>query len=173
MANLNVKSGDKVVVIAGKDKGKVSTVVTCFPKEGRVVVKDVNVVTKHNKPKSAQDKGGITKLEAKIDVSNVQIVCPACNKATRVAHEVVDGKNVRVCKHCHASLDSAKKVKKAAKSDDKKTSKEEVKQEPATKAAPVKKATAKTAEKTNTKVKQTAAKTVTKTTQRKTVAGGK
>ena len=115
MANLNIKTGDKVVVIAGKDKGKVSTVVASFPKENRVTVKDVNVVTKHNKPRSAQDKGGIVKVEGKIDASNVQLVCPVCGKATRVAHKEVDGKNVRVCKKCAAVIDSAKKsAKKAA-----------------------------------------------------------
>lgn len=145
MANLNIKSGDKVVVIAGKDKGKVSTVVASFPKAGKVTVKDVNVVTKHNKPKSAQDKGGIAKVEAKIDVSNVQLICPVCGKATRVAHKEVDGKNVRVCKKCQAVIDGSKKAAKKA-------AKEEVKTE--------EKAPAKT---TKSTTKTTAAKKTTKT----------
>ena len=114
MANMNIKKGDTVVVIAGKDSGKVAEVLACYPKDNRVTVKGVNVVTKHNKPRSAQDKGGITKVEGKIDVSNVQLVCPVCGKATRVAHKEVEGKNVRVCKKCGATMDGAKKAAKAA-----------------------------------------------------------
>ena len=89
-----------------------------YPKENRVVVEGVNIVTKAKKPKSAQDKGGIIKEEAPIDASNVMVICPACGKATRVAHSVVDGKKVRTCKKCGASLDAvkAKKVAKKEKS---------------------------------------------------------
>lgn len=168
MANLNIKTGDKVVVIAGKDKGKVSTVLASFPKENKVTVKGVNVVTKHKKPKSAQDKGGITKLEAKIDASNVQVVCPICNKATRVAHKVVDGKNVRICKHCQAVLDTAKKAKKekVVKGAEEKPAKTEKTTET------VKKSPAKTTS-TKTNTKTSAPKTVTKSTKTKTAEGSK
>ena len=120
MANMNIKKGDTVVVIAGKDSGKVAEVLACYPKDNRVTVKGVNVVTKHNKPRSAQDKGGIAKVEGKIDASNVQLVCPVCGKATRVAHKEVDGKNVRVCKKCNAAIDGAKKATKStAKTEEK------------------------------------------------------
>lgn len=120
MANMNIKKGDTVVVIAGKDSGKVAEVLACYPKDNRVTVKGVNVVTKHNKPRSAQDKGGIAKVEGKIDASNVQLVCPVCGKATRVAHKEVDGKNVRVCKKCNATIDGAKKATKStAKTEEK------------------------------------------------------
>ena len=141
MANMNIKKGDTVVVIAGKDKGKVSSVIAAFPKANKVTVKDVNVVTKHNKPKSAQDKGGIAKIEAKIEVSNVQIICPVCGKATRVAHKEVDGKNVRICKKCNANLDTAKKAsKKVAEKPAEKTATK------STKESSAKKSTTKTAE---------------------------
>ena len=123
MANMNIKKGDTVVVIAGKDSGKVAEVLACYPKDNRVTVKGINVVTKHNKPRSAQDKGGIAKVEGKIDVSNVQLVCPVCGKATRVAHKEVDGKNVRVCKKCGANMDTVKKAAKAAKSEEKSSTK--------------------------------------------------
>lgn len=150
MANMNIKKGDTVVVIAGKDKGKVSSVIAAFPKENKVTVKDVNVVTKHNKPKSAQDKGGIAKIEAKIEVSNVQIICPVCGKATRVAHKVVDGKNVRICKKCNANLDTAKKAsKKVAEKPAEKAEKPAAKKSTATKStkeSSAKKSTTKTAE---------------------------
>ena len=141
MANMNIKKGDTVVVIAGKDSGKVAEVLACYPKDNRVTVKGVNVVTKHNKPRSAQDKGGIVKVEGKIDASNVQLVCPVCGKATRVAHKEVDGKNVRVCKKCNATIDGAKKATKST-----------VKTE-------------KTEEKAAPKAKTTSAKSTTKTTK--------
>ena len=110
MAKLNIKKGDTVVVIAGKDNGKVAEVLECFPAENKVTVKGINIVVKHNKPRSAQDKGGIVKFEGKIPASNVQVVCAACNKATRVAIKVENGEKVRVCKKCGAVLDTAKKA---------------------------------------------------------------
>ncbi len=118
---LNVKKGDTVVVIAGKDKGKTGKVLAAMPANNSVVVAGVNIVAKHQKPKSAQDKGGIIKRENKIDASNVQIVCPSCNKATRVAHSEKDGKKERICKKCGASLDVV--AKKATKTETAKTTK--------------------------------------------------
>ena len=116
---LNVKKGDNVVVLAGKDKGKTGKVVSANPSKNTVVVEGVNVITKHNKPRSAQDKGGIVKENGNIDVSNVQIICPVCGKATRVAHAEEDGKKIRVCKKCGKSLDvkvkPEKKTRKSAK----------------------------------------------------------
>lgn len=115
--SLTVKKGDTVVVIAGKDKNKTGKVLEVSPKDGKVLVENVNIVTKHNKPRSQQDKGGIVKKPAAIEVSNVMVICPACGKATRVAHTEVEGKKVRACKKCGASLDKefAKAVKKSAK----------------------------------------------------------
>lgn len=149
MANMNIKKGDTVVVIAGKDSGKVAEVLACYPKDNRVTVKGVNVVTKHNKPRSAQDKGGIVKVEGKIDASNVQLVCPVCGKATRVAHKEVDGKNVRVCKKCAAIIDGAKKATKSTAKTEKVEKTEE-------KAAPKAKSTS---------AKSTTTKSTTKTTK--------
>ena len=114
---LNVKTGDNVVVIAGKDKGKTGKVIAAYPSAGRVKVENVNVVSRHRKPRSAQVPGGIFKEPAAIDVSNVQIICSACNKATRVSHAEADGKKVRVCAKCGASLDTAKVDKKSKKAD--------------------------------------------------------
>lgn len=114
---LNVKTGDNVVVIAGKDKGKTGKVIAAYPSAGRVKVENVNVVSRHRKPRSAQVPGGIFKEPAAIDVSNVQIICSACNKATRVRHAEADGKKVRVCAKCGASLDTAKVDKKSKKAD--------------------------------------------------------
>lgn len=122
---MNIKKGDTVVVIAGKDKGKKGKVLEVSPKTNRVVVEDVNVLSKHKKPRSAQDKGGIVKSAHPIDASNVMVVCSVCGKATRIAHKDVDGKNARVCKKCGASLDKA--YAKAVKKDAKETAKTEKK----------------------------------------------
>lgn len=112
MNSLSVKKGDNVVVIAGKDKGKTGKVSLVLPAKNRVAVEGVNVISKHTKPRSANDKGGIVKKEAAVDASNVQIICAACNKATRVGHSIVNDKKVRVCKKCGSSLDVAKKAEK-------------------------------------------------------------
>ena len=114
---MNIKKGDNVLVIAGKDKGKTGKVLDVNPKTNKVTVENVNVVTKHQKPRSQQDKGGIIKKTAPMEASNTMVVCPNCGKATRVAHTEANGKNVRTCKKCGASLDKefAKTVKKEAK----------------------------------------------------------
>lgn len=116
-----VKKGDQAVVISGKEKGKKGKVAQVIPSIGKVVIENVNVVSRHKKPRSAQDKGGIMKKAAPIDASNVMVVCPACGKATRVAHKIIDGEKARVCKKCGASLDKdmKKQVKKDAKAETK------------------------------------------------------
>ncbi len=122
MAKSFVKKGDKVLVITGKEKGKTADVLEVSPKTGKVLVDGINVVTKHQKPKSQQDKGGIIKKSAPIEASNVMVVCSTCGKATRVKHKEIDGKNVRICAKCGASLD--KEFVKATKKDAKKAVKE-------------------------------------------------
>lgn len=110
---LNVKKGDNVLVITGKDAGKQGEILEIV--DGKVKVANVNIQAHHKKPRNKDDKGGIIKSEGAVDASNVQVVCPSCKKATRVAHNVVEGKTVRVCKKCGASLDVAKKVTKTTK----------------------------------------------------------
>ncbi len=134
MAKMNVKKGDNVMVITGKDSGKVGKVLKVNSDTNRIYVEGVNIVSKSRKPRNAQDKGGIIKQEGTIDVSNVMHVCPSCGAVVRVKHELKDVngkmKSFRICPKCSASLDekkaSAKKVakkaakKKAEKSEDKK-----------------------------------------------------
>lgn len=129
-----VKKGDQAVVISGKEKGKKGKVSQVIPTTGKVVIENINVVSRHKKPRSAQEKGGIMKKAAPIDASNVMVVCPACGKATRVAHKVIDGEKARVCKKCGASLDKdmKKQVKKDAKAEIKTAKAEAVKKEAAT-----------------------------------------
>ena len=112
---LSVKKGDNVLIIAGKDAGKTGEILEVNREAGKVVVAGVNIQAHHKKPRSKDDKGGIIKSEGAIDVSNVQVVCPVCKKATRVAHNIVDGKSTRICKKCNATLDVAKKAVKNSK----------------------------------------------------------
>ena len=88
----------------GKDKGKQGKVLGTVPSEAKVVVEGINMVTCHIKPRKQGEEGGIVKREAAIYASKVQVVCPKCDKGTRVAYEIKDGKKVRVCKHCGAAL---------------------------------------------------------------------
>ena len=101
---MNVKKGDTVVVLSGKDKGKQGNVLGTVPGSLKVVVEGINMVTCHVKPRRQGEEGGIVKREAAIYASKVQVVCPKCDKGTRVAYEIKDGKKVRVCKHCGAAL---------------------------------------------------------------------
>lgn len=106
MAKMNIKKDDTVVVISGEDKGKKGKVLTALPKDNKVIVEKVNIVTKHRKPRSQKDQGGIIKQEAAINASNVMLVCEKCGKATRVGHKVLDnGKKVRVCVKCGDTFD--------------------------------------------------------------------
>lgn len=153
MAKLFVKKGDKVLVIAGKDKGTVSTALEVSPKEGKVIVENVNTVSRHQKPRSQNDKGGIIKKDAAIDASNVMVVCPTCGKATRVKHSELNGKNVRVCAKCGATLDKefVKEAKKAAKKAEKPAKAEKTENKKAEAVKPVKQTKTAKAQ-TNTKV---------------------
>ena len=105
MAKMHVKSGDKVVVLSGKDKGKEGTVLRAKPVEGKVLVEGVAVAKKAVRPNAQNQQGGIIEQEAFIDASNVMVVCPTCGKPTRGGHDVNDeGKKVRVCKKCGAKF---------------------------------------------------------------------
>ena len=105
---LHVKKGDTVVVLSGKDKGKQGKVITAMPKAGKVIVEGVNKVKRHSKPNLKVPQGGIITKEMPLHACKVQVVCPACNKPTRIGHKEVAGKNVRVCKKCGEVVDAAK-----------------------------------------------------------------
>ena len=109
---LNIKTGDTVVVISGKEKGKEGKIQKAFPAEGKIIVEGVAIVKKHQKPRGQGMPGGIIEKEAAIDASNVMIVCPKCGKAAKMGHKINDGegkasrRKVRVCKECGASIDN-------------------------------------------------------------------
>ncbi len=95
---MHIKTGDKVVVISGKDKGKEGVVLSAQPSNNKVVVEGVNVVKKHVRPSQMNPDGGIVEFEAPIHVSNVMIVDPKSGKPSRVGFKFVDGKKVRFAK---------------------------------------------------------------------------
>lgn len=104
---LHVKTGDRVVVLSGKDKGKVANVKKALPKEGKLVIEGVNIVTKATKPNPMKGiQGGFIKFEAPIFSSKVMLYCSKCEKPTRIKHEVLEnGKKTRVCKKCGEQFD--------------------------------------------------------------------
>ena len=113
MNSLNVKKGDTVVVISGKDKGKKGKILVAHPDDERVVVQNAAMVTRHVKPRKQGQPGGRIDKESPIHASNVMLVCPKCDKPTRIAHKLkeveISGekkqKSVRVCKKCGKVID--------------------------------------------------------------------
>ena len=99
MNKVHVKTGDKVVVINGKYRGKEGKVMQVSPSEGKVIVEGVNIVTKHVKPRRAEEQGGLIQAESALYADKVQLVCPKCGRPTRVGHKINEkGKKVRSCK---------------------------------------------------------------------------
>ena len=118
---MKVRKGDVVQVLSGKDRGKQGRIIESLPRERRVIVENLNVVKKHRRPRAMRDSsrmgqqqiqpGGVFDVSAPVPVSNVMVVCPTCNRATRVGYEFRDTKEghvkVRVCKRadCGEILD--------------------------------------------------------------------
>jgi large subunit ribosomal protein L24 len=105
MAKMNIKKGDKVKVLSGKDRGAEGIVIAAKPEAQRVTVEKVNIIKKAMRPTQANPEGGIAEMEAPIHVSNVMLICPSCKEATRVNVKREEGKKVRVCKKCGADID--------------------------------------------------------------------
>ena len=104
--NVHVKTGDTVVILSGKDKGKKGKVLAVSPKEGKVIVEGCNMIKKHVKPRRMGEQGGIVDAEGAMYSSKVMLVCPKCKKGVRVGYSVLEnGTKVRVCKKCGASLE--------------------------------------------------------------------
>lgn len=103
MNKLHIKTGDTVVLLTGdkKDRNKTGKVLEVSPSEGKVIVEGLNKVKKHVKPRKAGDASGIIETESAIYACKVQVVCPKCNKPTRVGTKVYeDGRKDRQCKKC-------------------------------------------------------------------------
>ena len=101
---VHVKTGDEVVVIQGKDRGRKGKVLQVSPSEGKVIVEKVGMVSKHVKPKKMGEPGGILQAESALYADKVQLLCPKCGKATRVGHTGTGKDKKRVCKKCGAEF---------------------------------------------------------------------
>ena len=101
---MKIKSKDKVIVLAGKDKGKMGEVTSVYPKDNRVTVSGVNMIARHTKPSQANPQGGIVRREAPIHASNVALVDPKENKATRAGYKVVKGEKTRIARRSGAEV---------------------------------------------------------------------
>ena len=101
---MKIKKGDNVLVIAGKDKGRVAKILRSLPKEGKVLVEGVNIKQKHIKPKKQGEKGQVVKVPAPLDVSDVKFLCPKCSKATRLGYKIDGDKKTRICKKCQSEV---------------------------------------------------------------------
>ncbi len=103
---LGIKKGDTVLVLSGKDKDKKGRVIKVMPKEEKVIVEGVNIVKKHQKPSRKYPQGGIIEKEFPIYRAKVMLICPKCDKPTRISAKILeDGKKVRVCKKCKEVID--------------------------------------------------------------------
>jgi large subunit ribosomal protein L24 len=99
-AKLSIKKDDRVIVTAGKDKGKIGKVLKVMPTKNRALVEKVNMIKRHTRP-DGKGQGGIVEREAPIDVSNLAVLCTKCNEPTRLGSaQLEDGSRARVCKKC-------------------------------------------------------------------------
>lgn len=104
---LHIRKNDQVEVIAGKDRGKRGKVLRVIPTRERAIVERVNIIKRHTRPNPQQNiKGGVVEREASLHVSNLMVVCPECNKSTRVRHKTLsDGRKLRACAACEGVID--------------------------------------------------------------------
>jgi large subunit ribosomal protein L24 len=103
---LSVKKNDTVLVIAGREKGKKGRVLSVYPSKGRLLIEKINMIRKHMKPTRKYAQGGIIEKEAPLHISNIMLICPKCNKPTRISNtHLQEGRRVRMCKKCREVMD--------------------------------------------------------------------
>ena len=105
MGMAKIKKGDTVVILSGKDKGKTGEVTQSLPKDGKLIVAGVNIITRHKKPSQQDPQGGLERKEAPLHASKVAIADPKSGKPTRVRFETKDGKKVRVAVKSGETID--------------------------------------------------------------------
>ena len=107
---MHVRSGNLVMLMSGSDKagrGQTGKVLNVFPKEGKVIVEGLNIITRATKSRTPMGKSGLVKKEGKIFACRVMLYCTGCKKPTRAGHKMLEnGKKSRTCKHCNEALDS-------------------------------------------------------------------
>ncbi len=101
---MNIKKGDKVLILKGKDAKKSGKIASVLPEENRVVVEGLNMVKRAVRPRKMGESGQIVSIAASLNASNVMVICPSCGKATRIGSREEGGKKKRVCKKCGSSF---------------------------------------------------------------------
>jgi len=102
---MKIKKGDNVIVITGKDKGRKGKVLRVLPKEGKIVVENINRIIKHVRPKKQGEKGQRVEISVPFNISNVKLICPKCGKPTRTGYRILDKNKMRICKKCKEIID--------------------------------------------------------------------
>ncbi len=106
---MHVHREDTVIILAGKDRGKKGRVIRLFTKTEKALVEKINMVKRHTRPSQELPQGGIVQKESPIHISNLQVICAKCNKATRISHKLLaSGQKTRICKKCGEILDKEK-----------------------------------------------------------------
>ena len=106
---MNIHKEDTVLILSGKDSGKKGRIIRVFPERNKALVEKVNMVKRHTRPNQQLPQGGILEKEAPIHISNLQVICPKCGKATRISKKVLtNGQKARTCKKCGEILDKEK-----------------------------------------------------------------
>lgn len=101
---MKIKKGDNIIAISGKDKGKQGKVIKTLPKDRSVIVENINLKKKHQKPKTGGKKGEKIETPRPISVSSVMLICKNCGKPVRVGYKILNGKKIRICKKCGLEL---------------------------------------------------------------------
>jgi len=101
---MKLKTGDNVVVISGKDRGRKGKIIRVFPKTGNVVVEGMNIHKKHVRAKQQGQKGQVAQMPAPFSASNTMLFCETCKKGVRVGYKVDENKKLRICKKCKAAV---------------------------------------------------------------------
>ncbi len=100
---MKIKNGDNVLIIAGKDRGKIGKVIEVFPTDNKIVVENLNLVKKHVRPRRSGEKGQIVEVARPLHISNVKLICSKCKQPTRVGYRLISSEKenkVRICKKC-------------------------------------------------------------------------
>lgn len=108
MANFRVKKGDKVIVLTGKDRGKTGTVERIMVKANQALVTGLNIVKKHTKATKDNPAGGVVEISRPMAVSKIQVICPSCNKPTRISYTKEGKSKERICKKCGKAIHALK-----------------------------------------------------------------
>jgi len=101
---MEIKSGDIVLIITGKDKGKSGKVTEVYPKDSRIIIEGLNIVKRHKKPRREGEKGQRVEVPRPINISNVKIICSKCKKATRIGHRITGKDKIRICGKCKQEM---------------------------------------------------------------------